>query len=193
MIDYTTLITSEYQNSPDFVALVGALTNSGINAEVVDAIPAAFDLDSAVGVQLDVIGQWVGVSRVVNQVLLVGYFGFADDQAALPFGELGVPNVGGRFYELGEDFAGTTVLADIEYRTVLRAKIIKNRYDGGQFELEQAMADLFGMSATITDNGTLNLTINVGGPVSQTDQALVATYDLLPRPGGVAIGQIIYR
>jgi hypothetical protein len=31
-----------------------------------------------------------------------GFFGFHDMPDALPFGELGDPTVGGRFYELGE-------------------------------------------------------------------------------------------
>ena len=57
--DYTDLITSEYQQQPDFVALVAALTNSSINADSFDSIYPSFDLDDAVGAQLDVVGQWV--------------------------------------------------------------------------------------------------------------------------------------
>src|SRR5271169_834402 len=64
---YLSLITSEYQTSPKFLAWLTACLAilDGIMgcAAVLDP---AFDIDSALGPQLDVLGQIIGVSRLVN-------------------------------------------------------------------------------------------------------------------------------
>src|SRR5579871_282698 len=64
---YYSLITSQYQNSPKFMALVKAMMKYLNDAlPFVLAFYKSFDLDLAVGVQLDTIGTLVGVSRTVQ-------------------------------------------------------------------------------------------------------------------------------
>jgi hypothetical protein len=95
-MDYTTLITSEHRDKPKFAALVGLLANAvGDIGAAIQSLPQAFDLDVAIGTQLDVVGLWVGRSRTVTDVLIVGFFGFSDDIVALPFGEEGNPRSAG--------------------------------------------------------------------------------------------------
>src|SRR5579862_5364414 len=102
-IDYRTLITSEHSQQPNFLATVNLTANGiGTITSLLQSLPALFDLDAAMGAQLDVDGKWIGLSRVVTGVPLVAFFGFADDSSALPFGDLNVPATGGRFIELGE-------------------------------------------------------------------------------------------
>ncbi len=64
---YLSLITSEYQNSPKFLSFVLDLITylDDVGACAQDFINQ-FDLDAAVGVQLDLLGTIVGVSRTVN-------------------------------------------------------------------------------------------------------------------------------
>jgi hypothetical protein len=187
-MDYTTLITSEHNTKPKFMALLDAVVNGiGATADVLLGMPAAFDLDTAVGNQLDIVGQWIGQSRSVSGVLTVGFFGFADDIVASPFGELTNPAIGGRFYELGASFSTTSVLQDPEYRLVLRARIVRNQSDGTTADLQSALNFLFGTQAVITDTGNLSVTITIPGvDVTLTQRSLLTTFDLLPRPAGVA-------
>lgn len=193
MTDYTQLITSEHIDKPNFVAMVGLVSGAfdGIT-QLLQSMPEAFDLDNAVGPQLDVVGAWVGRPRLVDEVLTAGFFGFADDGAALTFGELSDPSVGGRFYELGESFATTTTLGDPEYLTIIKAKIVRNQWDGTTPGLEAALTYIFGPGCYVTDNGTLNLTITIGRPITAVEKALLSTFDLLPRPTGVLIGTLRY-
>ncbi|MEK6319934.1 MAG: DUF2612 domain-containing protein, partial [Burkholderia gladioli] len=75
--DYTSLITSEHQPQPRFMALVGALVSPLVDQmNVVASMPALFDLDNAVGDQLDKVGEWVGLSRQVSTPLTGVYFSF---------------------------------------------------------------------------------------------------------------------
>lgn len=145
MTDYTQLITSEHADKPKFSALVQAIAGGidAINASVL-SLPQAFDLDVAAGAQLDVIGLWVGQPRDVSGVPTTVFFGFSDNVAAAIFGEQGLPQIGERFYEEGEQFEDSVVLGDPEYRLLLKSKIVRNQSDGTAADLMQALLYLFG-------------------------------------------------
>lgn len=185
-MDYTTLITSEHATKSNFMALVGLLANGvGDVTSLTQGIPQDFDLDSAVGVQLDTVGLWVGQSRVINGVITVGFFGFADTLGAKTFGELNNASAGGPFWDLGEQYTTTTVLGDALYRQFLYAKILRNQSNGTTAELEQALADILGVVVTIQDPGTQSLGVTALGNVPQILQTIVQQYDILPRPACV--------
>ncbi|MGF6837077.1 hypothetical protein QF001_000944 [Paraburkholderia youngii] len=67
LTDYTGLITSEHQPRPNYMAVVSASVQPFVDIiNVVSGIPTDFDLDAAVGVQLDALGAWAGVSRNIT-------------------------------------------------------------------------------------------------------------------------------
>ncbi|MFV0241374.1 MAG: DUF2612 domain-containing protein [Lacrimispora sphenoides] len=70
MIDVSTYLdrtTSEHKTRPYFMALVEARLKPFADlCECLETFDAAFDLDTAVGKQLDVIGEYVGVPRLLN-------------------------------------------------------------------------------------------------------------------------------
>ncbi len=81
-------------------------------------------LDTAVGKQLDGIGEIVGLERPEKDVDLAGIFGFLDDPSSLGFGTLLDSDIGGNFWD------GTSqkvLIGDDLYRLLIRAKIIKNQ------------------------------------------------------------------
>jgi hypothetical protein len=191
-LQYIALITSEHRK-PQFSALIGVLTGAvGDTMAVILSMPGLFDLDVAVGVQLDTLGLWVGQARLVPEVLTPGFFGFADDSAALGFGELTNPTVGGVFYEQGETFETTTTLSDNDYRTIIRARIVRNQSNGTLSAIENALQYIFGVPCSVADIGTMSLALQISAPITATERALLSTLDILPRPAGVAIGSITY-
>lgn len=186
MTDYSTLLTSEYKNSPNLIQNVQLTANAiGDITALLQSLPAQFDLDAAIGSQLDVDGQWIGFPRTIGGVLLVQFFGFADDPTALTFGELSDPSVGGRFLELGENTSTTATLADPEYRLLLRAKILQNDWDGTVAEFEAAVADVVAIPTTVIDPGTNVLLIMPSAAVDPVLSQLLTGFDLLPRAAGV--------
>jgi len=64
---YSNLITSEHRKRPKFKAVVELLV-SGFTDEMktLDICPVVYDFDLAIGDQLDAVGAWVGLSRVVS-------------------------------------------------------------------------------------------------------------------------------
>ena len=62
--NYTALITSEHADKPKFMAMVEAVAQCFVDQQnLLLSVPTAFDLDDAVGVQLDAVGLWVGIGR----------------------------------------------------------------------------------------------------------------------------------
>jgi hypothetical protein len=67
---YQALITSEHQTAPKFMATVAAITQPSCDQQNQMAqFVTLFDLDKATGDQLDKLGQWIGVSRNLKQVI----------------------------------------------------------------------------------------------------------------------------
>lgn len=81
-------------------------------------------IDTAVGVQLDGIGEIVGLPRPKTTIELAGLFGFLEDDTALGWGDLDDPDVGGNFWN---GLQSTVYINDSLYRLLIRAKIIQNK------------------------------------------------------------------
>lgn len=191
---YSTLITSEHNQKPNFMSLIGSVVGAAADAVVnTQAIQPAFNLNTAVGAQLDILGLWIGQSRKIDNILVIGFFGFSEVSTGLPdglqetFGELTNPSIGGTWYSLGQADSGSTILNDTAYLTILKAKIVKNQWDGTISGMEQALFFIVGVNSSINDAGNLTLQINVPLPITPLEEALLESLDLVPRPAGVRI------
>lgn len=122
--DYVALITP-WQSTPikaKFLATIRANLQPYADAQaVISTIPLAYDLDFAEGVQLDAVGEWVGLERIVPAPLPNVFFTFGDPNLGFGKGYWKGP------YDSGE---GLSVLPDDLYRKFLRAKIVSNSWDG---------------------------------------------------------------
>lgn len=157
MSKYTDRITSEHADKPKFVAAVEVATDPFVEGQgVVTTLPFDFDLDAAVGAQLDVVGQWVGVTRYVLTPLANVYFSL--DTPGLGFDE---------GYWLGpfDPTQGLTTLSDDFYRILIRATIALNNWDGTIGPAVAAIAPLFPNNLVyIQDNQNMTIDVAVIGP-----------------------------
>ncbi len=81
-------------------------------------------IDTAIGVQLDGIGQILGLPRPLLPIDVAGVFGFFSDPTSKSFGDINDPLIGGNFV----DFSATSQIAnDDTYRKLLKAKAVINR------------------------------------------------------------------
>lgn len=187
-MDYVSLITNEHRHKPKFEALVKAVSDTfGANYDLLQGMPNAFNLDTAIGAQLDIVGLWVGQPRLIPNVLLVEFFGFNGLGTPLAYGEEGSPALGGRFYGEGESYTATSVLADPEYRFLLRAKIVRNHAKGVTLEFAKSFKFIFNAPGLISDPGIMAIGIAIGRDLSLVEKAIITGLDILPRPAGVRI------
>jgi hypothetical protein len=180
---YTAKITSEHNQKPNFMGVV--FNNTEPFASVQDFLGTytpSFDLDSAIGVQLDVVGQWVGRSRYVDIPLTGVYFSWDD-----------LPSIGwdsGVWKGEFDPDSGLISLPDDSYRTLLRAKIAANSWDGsipGAYAIWNAAFS--GQSyIVIQDNQDMSMTVGIAGqPLDIVTRALLTNGYLPLKPEGVRI------
>lgn len=72
---YVDRLILQYRTKPRARATVAIAVKQALADDLASSLAAAFDLESAVGAQLDVIGKYVGVPRNVGVVAAIGYFG----------------------------------------------------------------------------------------------------------------------
>jgi len=201
-------IAMQYKERPKFEAAITAVMQQFNDVEAAFfQLYGIVDIETATGVNLDNIGDIVGVTRSVPDGLQLAFFGFTDTPEALPYGEEGVANIGGRFYEEGEPFTSTTVLGDPEFRLLIRAKIVKNHSKGSVEDIIAGLVYMFNVPGTpvvphplqpgevptgpnyiaVDDLGGMKINIGIGRPLSYLEKQLISQYDLLPRPAGVQI------
>lgn len=155
--DYVALVTSEHRR-PRFLALVAACVRPYADAQAaLAALPAAFDVDTAVGVQLDAVGLWVGVTRWLQTPLTGVYFSW--DTPGVGW-EAGVWK--GRY----DPASGLSALDDESFRTVIRARIVANHWDGSVPQAYAAWRIAFagtGSLLVIQDNQDMSMGAGIAG------------------------------
>jgi hypothetical protein len=179
---YTSLITSEHNQRPKFMAAVAALVQPFADQiALAQSVPALFDLDTAVGSQLDVVGQWIGVSRYLDVELANVYFGF--DTTGLGFDQGAWAPVGGGSMLVG--------LPDDEYRLLLYASVAANHWDGtvpGALTLLSNFWTPMGYSIYLIDGQDMSMSfVLVGAAPPAITTALYAGGYLDVRPAGVLV------
>lgn len=83
-------------------------------------------IDTAVGAQLDILGNIIGQDRELLAADLFDFFGMQGALNSFPMGDLSDPAIGGIFYSYGTDLGGNIALDDDTYRIFIKAKIFKN-------------------------------------------------------------------
>ncbi|NMP26834.1 DUF2612 domain-containing protein [Rahnella sp. SAP-1] len=191
MSKYTDLITNYHAGKPKFVSHIDLSTRplTDISNAMLGMI-SAFDIDNAVGVQLDILGQWIGRTRIVSQPISGIYFSF--DTPGIGFDQ-------GVWQGPYDPDAGFTNLSDDVYRIVLKAKIAINRWDGTNETLPDILDTALagsGLSMQIIDNQDMTISILVfaaGGLSSVSLELLAAIRQgyLTVKAAGVYAGQIL--
>ena len=182
--DYTDKVTSEYKNSTNFLAMIEAVTQAFVdNQNLLASLPTKFDLDVAIGAQLDAVGVRVGRSRYLQVPLPNVFFSF--DIAGVGWDE-------GVWYEPFNPTSGLTRLPDDEYRVLLYAVIAANQWDGsiqGAYAAYSLLFDSFGYKILIQDNGDMTMLLAIVGEatIPAVVLALFTTGELDLKPDGVRI------
>lgn len=181
----------QYQQSQKFLAYLNALLAAPNELEaVLQTLALQTDIDQAEGVNLDTLGELVGVGRIIPASVAVKFFGFEGQPGSDAFGEEDALSIGSRFREEAESSTATSVLADPEYRLLIRAKIVKNHATGTGNDLLAGLAYLFDTAqVSVEDSGGMAISIGIGRQLTYQEKALIETLDILPRPAAVRISQ----
>lgn len=154
MSKYTELITNYHATKPLFVQHVDLSTRPLTDVSTsLDGLITAFDIDTAVGVQLDILGEWIGRKRTVSVPISGIYFSW--DTEGLGYDQ-------GVWQGPYDPDTGYTALSDETYRVILKAKIAINNWDGTNDSLppilDSALAGS-GIRMQIVDNQDMTISL----------------------------------
>lgn len=180
---YLNLVTSEHNQRPKFMAMLAYVMQPiADDIAVLRIMNGKFDVDSASGDQLDVVGKWVGAARNVSVPLTGIYFTLGN--LSLGFGS-------GTWFSLFDPLSGLVILPDEDFRTLIRAKIANNQWDGtipGAYAVWDTLFTGTGISILIQDLGNMHMIYALTGNVpSAVTLALFRQGYLDLKPEGVKI------
>ncbi|TDE17725.1 DUF2612 domain-containing protein [Dyadobacter psychrotolerans] len=195
---YKNLLIIQYHNKPKAQATIGLLIDSLLADGIIFDVRDGFDIETAVGAQLDVIGLYVGIDRFYTGQVLTGFFSFInyDEVASPPAGRIGFSNYSdfdtkpGKFLDYDSVLSQGMVLSDDAYRTILKMKIIQNNSNHSHKSIDDSMFAFFGN--TVVPDSSGNMVMNYFANGQQSVILTVAIQkNVLPRPMGVRLQYII--
>ena len=145
VIDYIKKVTGFHKSRPKYMAMLSAALQPLVDANNFTAsIPSFFDLDSAVGVQLDVVGEWVNETRQVKVPIPNPWFSWDDYNRGWDRGVWFQPyDVGNTIYNLNDDY----------FRRLIKAKIAADNWDG-------SLQSVYTIYNTLFDNPNVKLIVD---------------------------------
>ena len=179
---YSSLITSQHATKPRFRQMVDLLAGAfGQMSDQLLSMPDAFDIDQAVGVQLDAVGLWVGLSR--RQITPIANVFFTWNDANLGWNR-------GSWKGPFEPSQGVVNLDDNTYRAVLKAKIGANYWSGSNEDLQQiglTALGQFDIQCFAIDNFDMTITIYILGAPSAILIEMIKRGVVPPKSAGVRV------
>ncbi|QUG75956.1 DUF2612 domain-containing protein [Erwinia sp. E602] len=154
MSKYTELITNYHAGKPLYFQHIDLSTRPlSDTAAAAAGMITAFDIDTAAGEQLDILGQWIGRARSVARPITGIYFEFDAERVGFEQGIWQGP------FDPDDGFIN---LSDDVYRVVLKAKIGINNWNGQNDTLppiiESALAGT-GIVMSIVDNQDMTISV----------------------------------
>lgn len=196
---YVNLLIIQYHGKPKARATIELLTRVLLANNLFEKIRTAYDIDTAVGKQLDVIGKYVGIDRYYKDTELVDFYaltnyvevdpdanqkyGFSDySQAMVPManGTLNYSSI------ISKDFK----LTDDDYRVLLKLRIVQNYSNSSHQSIDESLYRFFGDTIIPDSTGDMKMFYLIKSP--RTEVAKAAVYkNVLPKPMGVGILYIV--
>jgi len=180
-------LVTQFREATNFINYIKALLREADTLEEISCqLLEDRYLATALGRQLDIIGEIVGQPRILIDSTAFEYFGFTGAIGANSFGTLTNPTIGARFKSIHDPIAGNRTLLDEEYRVFIRARIIKNSTTGTIQEVIDAIKRIQPSFESVTViGGDLTLTIDFGRPLTANEELFITTTDLIPRAASV--------
>lgn len=154
--EYSNLLAGAPSQSLKMQAMVEALTEPLQEArERLSGLKKSFDVDYAVGDQLDAVGARVGVSRDLPMAILDVYFAFDMEGVGFDYGT---------FQGEYDPKEGLQSLGDETYRQIIKAKVLANHWDGSREGLEKVLEginEIFGVRVIIEDLHDMRLVVRL--------------------------------
>lgn len=198
---YVALLIFQYNQQPNAMATIELFISELMAEGIIFDVQQAYNLtgETAVGVQLDVLGKYAGVDRFYSELVLTNYFAMVTyaQRLALPtsppaFGFSTYANFNNFSYngtlQYDDLIAINNKLTDANFLTLIEFAIIRNSSNFSDGSIDNALFDFFGTEIRAEENGTMSMVFFISGALTPLAQAIVSK-GLLPKP--MAVGAVV--
>lgn len=188
---YSNLLIIQYSNKTNAVESIKVFVGGAMVFDLINDLRQAFDVETAIGVQLDILAKYVGAARLVFGVAFdreyFGYCAYGDTTLFFFSGYMAygaaVPDVQIRDYN--ESVQSKYELTDEELRTLIKLAIIKNFSNKSMKDIDDGLLALFGADIYVEETANMIITYYLTGAQYQRVFNVAASVRLLPAPAGV--------
>ncbi len=189
---YRDLLIIQYNNKEKAQKEIEALTlNFSKIFDLYKSFSTEFDIDTARGDQIDILGRIVGINRRIGVLLPKIQFGFDGDATARGFHNLFDADSGGApFNDIFEPDYSDLELNDNDYRKFIKYKAIKNLTESYMVSDEKigimdAILLMFDYQAKAYDLKNMTLLLEVSTSFEEIFLQAIIKVGLLPQPQAV--------
>lgn len=155
-------------------------------------------IDTAVGKQLDTIGEIIGQGRSLVIYGAYDHFGFDTDVGSFPFSSEAAPTEGGAWLSETLPVSGNIELDDETYRLIIKARILsRSSLCRPQDIIDSIKFLINSSSATITETGNAHIVIGFGRLLTSLERYLIkgegGAKGLIPVSAGVSLSYYEYE
>lgn len=186
---YSDLLIAQYRTQPNMIATTQLLVAQSLCDGLPQQLQTCFALETAVGAQLNILGDIVGVPRNIFGLDLThtffAYTNYVGSPAAIGFGSYTNTPYSQSLFRSYFDSA-TYTLTDFEMRTLIQIKILFNNIFSSTKNIVDGLWMIFGDNVIFKDNKNMTVDYYVVNPYQNI--FLAAQYlNILPRPMGVGL------
>lgn len=194
---YEDLLLTQYVDKPKARATIGVLVETALCDFLPLEMNNAFDIDTAVGDQLDILGEYIGFNRRVVNEITRNWYALVDYTTYNPATEYAGftdytdldTNSDTQWYRYVNIANSFSDLTDDEYRYILKFKLILNGLGSSLYDIQNILFEFFGYEVTCYD--LKNMTISYTVLKSRSYFVLlVVSQGLLPKPMGVGLAGV---
>lgn len=195
---YVNLLIIQYNQKPNARAEMGLYVSNLLADAVMLDVLNGYDIETAVGVQLDVLGKYVGVDRFYLQLELENFFAFTtyseiDPDSLTKFGFSQYSNFNGFSANGWIDYSDIVLqkntLEDADFRTIIKLAIIRNNSNHSVGDIDTKIAGLFGSDIHAEAKESVPKVMWYFLVLSSSPLVQAILYKkLLPKPIGVRLG-----
>lgn len=197
VIYYQNLLIIQYKRLTKASATIAALATETIANLIYTQVQNAFDLSTAIGAQLDILGAYVGAFRfLANFSSLNGYMAFPFYTDPFPgtvvgfseYTDVGVPVGYWRLYTTTDT---SLTMTDSQLQSLTKYLIALHASDMTISSIDLILQEFFGQYLILTDN--LDMTITYTHDSSDPFElfAIIQYMNAFPKPAGVQINIVI--
>lgn len=194
---YQNLLIIQYKRSVKAFQTIGALSTEVVADNIYQQVEAAFDVTTAIGNQLDILGAYVGAHRLlanfissdqfmafpfyanIHADLVVGFAQYADVDPPMGYWLL--------YVTIGTSY----ILTDGQMQSLIQYLIAVHASDHTNASIDLIFEQFFGQYVTLTDNADMTLTYTHDATNDPFQLfAIVDFIGALPHPAGVEINVV---